>query len=279
LKEAIQQQLASATENSHLGGWHSAEKKTYTSYHKKLTESCMFNTPFSHSNWFNRNGVVITVVYNNWEHRDQIEAGSIILTGCIRYGQKCVLPLADISVTETTGNEIWNRKQDTDDDEPMISRPVSGTKRKAAEMTSDDDGVLPAPGSAHPPPFSLSEDSPQDLQVLRQDIHRFVNIQAQYNRDTVSVSMIQSVCMSKDHLKREHGVNNIRELKRNVEGWYSSNDNVELRLVNAASEKTSEWKAFYDEFHTYPAVNNDSGEPFKSKSGYHVFACVITIRK
>jgi hypothetical protein len=113
--------------------------------------------------------------------------------------------------------------------------------------------------------------------VLRQDINRFVNIQAQYNRYTVS--MIQSVCMSKDHLKREHGVNNFRELKKKAEGWYSSNDNVELRLVNAASETTSEWKAFYERFNQYPAVNNDSGKSFKHKSGYHVCACVITIRK
>lgn len=209
----------------------------------------------------------------------RIEAGSIILSACIRCGQKYVPSLADTSLTETTGDEIWNRNQDTDDDdddddEPTITRSASGTKRKVVEMTCDDDGALPAPGSAHPPPFSLSEDSRQDLQVLRQDIHRFVgNIQAQNNPDTVSDSMIQSVCMSKDHLKRNHSVHGFRELKKKAEGWYSSNGNVELRLVNAANETSSEWKAFYERFNQYPAVKKDSGKRFKTMSGYHVCVC------
>lgn len=64
--------------------WRIVTNDKYSSYADKITSSALENKSFTHSHWFPTDGgLTVTVVSSNWQHRKQIPAGSLILSGCV----------------------------------------------------------------------------------------------------------------------------------------------------------------------------------------------------
>ena len=276
---------------------YNATEITYASDQKNLISSCSKNKEFFKSNWYNSDGVVITLVYENWQWRGDFDAGTLLITPCIRYGQEYKPEVKDISFMETDEKEIWNRNR-TDCNQTPVEKPTPPTpvekpspdvtqsppytpgntttptkKRKERPSDEIEEDLLPDPASNT---SSVPEECSTSLQFLEKYLRTTVKHVENERNNGISTSphQIRNLTMLKKHLEDEHKLNNFQQFKNKIKSWFQDSNTVDLQVIHATNDKLV--TAFHRNFNMYPVTYPTTGKRRKTMSGYHVFAIVIS---